>query len=118
MGCGGCASVCPSGAMTYAYPRVADLGMRIKTLLAVYRRAGGERACLLLHNTTDARQLVIKSGRHGQGLPARVIPFEVFHIASLGIDLLPGAIAYGAAQVVVLSAGSEAPQYLPSLKRQ
>ena len=118
MGCGGCASVCPSGAMTYAYPRVADLGMRIKTLLAVYRRAGGERACLLLHNTTDARQLVIKAGRHGIGLPARVIPFEVFHIASLGVDVLLGAIAYGAAQVVILSAGSDAPEYLASLKRQ
>src|SRR5688572_14153920 len=26
MGCGGCATVCPSGAMTYAYPRVADMG--------------------------------------------------------------------------------------------
>jgi Fe-S-cluster-containing hydrogenase component 2 len=47
MGCGGCATVCPSGAMTYAYPRVADLGRRIKTVLQVYREAGGEGACLL-----------------------------------------------------------------------
>ena len=34
MGCGGCATVCPSGAMTYAYPRVPDIGARLKTLLA------------------------------------------------------------------------------------
>ena len=34
MGCGACATVCPSGAMTYAYPAVPDLGRRIRTLLA------------------------------------------------------------------------------------
>ena len=28
MGCGACATVCPSGAMTYAYPSVPDLGRR------------------------------------------------------------------------------------------
>ena len=28
-----------------------------------------------------------------------MIPFEVFHVASLGIDTLLGAIAYGARQV-------------------
>src|SRR5262245_10414855 len=49
MGCGGCATVCPSGAMTYAYPRVADIGTRVKTVLRVYREAGGEDACLLFH---------------------------------------------------------------------
>ncbi|HEX4858823.1 MAG TPA: 4Fe-4S binding protein, partial [Usitatibacteraceae bacterium] len=27
MGCGGCATVCPSGAMSYQYPRVADRGV-------------------------------------------------------------------------------------------
>jgi len=46
MGCGGCAGVCPSGAMTYAYPRMADLGSRVKTVLQVYRDAGANRrAC-------------------------------------------------------------------------
>src|SRR5204862_2667782 len=34
MGCGGCATVCPSGAMTYAYPRVPDFGARLKRLLS------------------------------------------------------------------------------------
>ena len=28
--------------MTYAYPTVPDLGMRLKTLLATYRDAGGK----------------------------------------------------------------------------
>jgi ferredoxin len=118
MGCGACASVCPSGAMSYAYPRMADLGLRIKTLLATYRKAGGEDACLLFHNATEGRELVARLGRRGKGLPARTIPLEAFHVASLGVDTLLGAVAYGAAQVVILSSGSEAPEYLVSLKRQ
>ena len=36
MGCGACTTVCPSGALTYAYPRVPDLGARLRTLLATY----------------------------------------------------------------------------------
>ena len=118
MGCGACASVCPSGAMTYAYPRVADFGARLKTLLATYSKAGGSEACVLFHSATDGRDLVERLGRRGKGLPARVIPLEAFHIASLGIDTLLGAIAYGAAQVAVVSTGAEAPEYLLSLKRE
>jgi len=115
MGCGGCATVCPSGAMGYAYPRVADSGLRAKTLLATYRRAGGERACLLFHNATDGRDLLMRSGRHaggsgattgaggGKGLPARVLPLETFSTASIGMESLLGAFAQGANQVVVLT---------------
>ena len=33
MGCGGCATVCPSGALTYGYQRLGDRGLQIKTLL-------------------------------------------------------------------------------------
>ena len=35
--------------MTYAYPRVPDVGMRLKTLLSTYRSAGGKDACVLFH---------------------------------------------------------------------
>ena len=118
MGCGACASVCPSGAMTYAYPRVADSGARLKTLLGTYTKAGGKQACVLFHNGNEGRDLIMQLGRRGKGLPARVIPFEAFHIASLGIDTLLGAIAYGAVRVVIVSAGSEAPGYLAALRRE
>lgn len=118
MGCGACASVCPSGAMTYAYPRVADAGLRIKTLLKTYREAGGAGACLLFHNTTDGRELVARLGQRGKGLPAHVIPVEVFHAASLGLDLMLGSIALGAAQFAILCAGSESSDYRSALRQQ
>ncbi|MGZ5094972.1 MAG: 4Fe-4S dicluster domain-containing protein [Burkholderiales bacterium] len=118
MGCGGCASVCPSGAMTYAYPRVADVGTRIRAALSAYRKAGGADACLLFHNSTDGRELILRLGRRGRGLPAHVIPLEVMHVATLGPDMLLGALALGAGQVSILSAASEAPEYRKALGRE
>lgn len=118
MGCGACASVCPSGAMSFQFPRVADRGAQLKALLAAYREAGGRDACILFHNGTDGRDLLARSAESGRGLPARVIALESWHVASAGIDLLLGAIALGASQVVVLAAGSEAPEYSRSLQEQ
>src|SRR5437879_6565540 len=118
MGCGGCATVCPSGAMTYAYPRVPDLGARLKRLLSVYAQAGGKDACLLLHSAGESRALIAKLARRGQGLPARVIPLEVHHPASVGIDVLLAALAYGASQVVVLAGMKEAAEYGAAVKTQ
>lgn len=117
-GCGGCATVCPSGAMSYAYPRVPELGMRLKTLLATYRQAGGKDACILIHDATDGRAAVLSNGRKAKGLPARVIPFEVFHVASIGMDVLLGVMAYGASQIRVLISEKTAESYVAALKRQ
>jgi ferredoxin len=118
MGCGGCASVCPSGAMSYAYPRMSDMSVRFKALLRAYRAAGGKDACLLLHDSGEGRNLVAKLGRRGKGLPARVIPLEVFHIAALGADLMLGGLALGAAQVCILATGAEAPGYRDALHHE
>jgi ferredoxin len=104
--------------MTYAYPRMSDMGVRIKAVLQTYREAGGEGACLLFHNTSDGRELVARLARRGKGLPAHVIPLEVFHVASLGLDLMLGSIALGATRFAVLSAGSEPSGYHDALERQ
>ncbi len=123
MGCGGCATVCPSGAMTHVYPRVPDLGRRLKTLLGTYRGAGGKDACVLFHNAGTSRDLIARLGRRAQpgkrgGLPARVIPLEVHSVAALGMDTLLGALAYGASQVVLLASEQEADEYGPAVEKQ
>jgi ferredoxin len=117
MGCGACATVCPSGALTYAYPSVPDVGRRVRTLLSTYRAAGGRDPCLLFHDAAG-RDLILRLGRRGKGLPARVIPVELHHIASAGIDVWLGSLAYGATEVAVLATGSEAPQYAEALARE
>jgi ferredoxin len=118
MGCGGCATVCPSGAMTYAWPRVADMGTRIKAMLKAYAAAGGKNPRLLFHNGSDGRELITRLARSGQGLPANLIPVEILHVAAVGLDLMLGSVALGAAQVAVLVAGSEADEYAEALGRQ
>jgi ferredoxin len=117
-GCGGCATVCPSGAMSYAYPRVPELGARVKAMLATYREAGGKDACLLFHDATEGRKAVMQLGRRGKGLPARVIPVECFHTASIGMDLMLGALAWGASQVCVLTTARTADTYAAALDKQ
>jgi len=57
------------------------------------------------------------TGTTRQRLPSRVIPLEVHHIAALGLDLMLGSMALGAAQFVILAAGSEAPEYRAALAR-
>lgn len=121
-GCGGCATVCPSGAMRYEYPRAPDLGARMKTLLATYAKAGGKDACLLIHDGDDGAVLVATVGRHavraGKGLPARVIPVGVHHVASVGMDTLLGCIALGASQVMVVTGSCRADAYLEAIRAQ
>jgi ferredoxin len=117
-GCGGCATVCPSGAMTYTYPKVPDMGARLKTALATYREAGGKDACIVFHDAAEGRSSLLAYARKGKGLPGRVIPLECFHVASIGMDLMLGAMAYGASQVVVISTEKTADAYVAALKRQ
>lgn len=118
MGCGACATVCPSGAMSYQYPRVEDRGAQVKQAMAAYRAAGGADACIVFHNAADGRALLAQAALAGHGLPARALPIEAWHVASIGLDLLLPAIAFGASQVVVLSAGSEDGEYLEALRHQ
>jgi ferredoxin len=117
MGCGACATVCPSGAMSYAYPSVSDLGRRLRLLLSTYAKAGGRDAALLLH-AADGREAIARLARRGRGLPARVIPLEVHHVVSIGLDVWLAALAHGASQVAVMLSGAEAPQYRAALSRQ
>jgi ferredoxin len=118
MGCGACSTVCPSGAMSYQFPRVADRGAQMKQLLAAYRAAGGADACIVFHNGGDGRELLRASAASGHGLPARALPLETWHVSAIGLDLLLPAVAYGASQVVVLSAGSEDREYVAALREQ
>ena len=118
MGCGACASVCPSGAMSYVFPRLPDRGVQLKAMLAAYRESGGADPCLLLHNGTDGHAALEAFAVGGAGLPDNVIPLEAWHVASTGIDLLLGAFALGANRVAVLAAGSEAPEYREALREQ
>jgi ferredoxin len=120
MGCGACATVCPSGAMSYQYPRVADRGAQFRAMLAAYRAVPGANLAaptLLFHNAGDGRSALLALGA-GRGLPAQLLPIETWHVAAIGLDLLLGAFVYGAAGVALLAAGSETPEYAEAVRHE
>jgi len=123
VGCGACTTACPSGALSYAYPRAAEQGQKIRTLLSTYQSAGGRDAALLLHSQGQGERLLNELGRGAQlrvmrGVPARVMPMALWHTASLGLEVWLSAVAYGARQVMVLLSDEEAPQYKTALAEQ
>ena len=127
VGCGACSTVCPSGAMSFAYPQAADQGRRIHTLLQTYAHAGGRQAALLVHSEGAGRQMLDALGRacrgpsgvtRIRGIPARVLPMAVWHTASIGLDLWLTALAQGASQVWILLTDEEAPEYREALQQQ
>lgn len=128
VGCGTCSTVCPTGAMGFAYPRAGDQGVKFKTLLSTYQRSGGKDAALLLHSQGAGARLLGDLGRAAQlekgqkdgthGVPARVLPVALWHTSSTGLELWLSAVAYGASNVWVLLTDEEAPQYAEALRGQ
>ena len=124
VGCGACTTVCPSGAISYATPRADEQGKRIRTLLTAYQRAGGKDAAPLIHSQGAGTRLIGELGRLARtdktvhGVPARVLPLDVWHTASTGIELWLSAIAFGASQVWVLMTDEEAPEYRAAVAAQ
>jgi ferredoxin len=118
MGCGACATACPSGAMSYQFPRVPDRGQQLKRMLAAYKAAGGADACIVFHDVSAGRALLREASVSGAGLPARALPLEAYNVAALGLDVMLPALALGAAQVVVIAGPDEDAEYLAALRFQ
>ena len=102
-GAGSCATACPTGAISYGYPRLSDTLQRLRLLLQAYRDAGGADAVLLFHDAAAGRDAVLQLAAR---LPERVIPVEVEELGSVGMDTWLAALAYGAAGVVLLATPS------------
>ncbi|WP_255569368.1 4Fe-4S dicluster domain-containing protein [Neoroseomonas alba] len=104
-GCGACAAVCPTGAATYTLPPPAALARRLRRLLLAYREAGGDAPVVLFHDEAQGEPLLDALARHGDGLPARVLPLRVNEPTALDLSLIAGAFAWGASAIRVLLPG-------------
>jgi ferredoxin len=94
-GGGACATVCPSGAIQYVYPRLADSGNALRKMLQSFREQGGSQAIVVFHTE-------IEDPRDLWQTETSVLPVKVEELASVGVDLCLSALAYGASQVVLL----------------
>jgi len=93
-GGGVCASVCPSGAIDYAYPLPGDLGKGVRAMLRSYIGASGSDPLVLFHGreSTLPDQL--------EALP-NLLPVAVEEVASVGVDTWLSALAWGASGVLL-----------------
>lgn len=128
MGCGACATACPSGAMTYVNPNVPYQANKIKTIVDTFAKTTNEKLSptILLHSGPEGGDQWLEAvGRMARvqpkqfaGLPAHVVPLSLHHIASTGLDLWLGMLTHGVAEIALLATGEESPQYIEMLKGQ
>jgi ferredoxin len=95
-GCGQCAAACPTGAAAYALPPSDALLRRLRALLGAYREAGGRQAVVLFHDAEHGGAMIDALARHGDGLPANVLPVEVNEVTQVGLESVAASFAYGA----------------------
>jgi ferredoxin len=104
-GCGQCAAVCPTGAAAYALPPADSLLRKLRALLTTYAQAGGARPIVLLHDEPHGTPLIEALARHGDGLPANVLPMSVNEVTQVGLEAVAAAFAYGASALRFLIRG-------------
>jgi ferredoxin len=114
-GGGACATVCPSGAMTYAYPRAGDLLGALRALLGDFNSAGGSSPCLLLHDAASSAAL---EHHLVARMPERVLPIEIEEIGSVGMEAWFACLSYGADAIVLLTSDRTPPQVVEALHEQ
>ena len=114
-GGGACATVCPSGAMTYAYPTAGGLLSAVRSLLSNFQAAGGSSAAVLFHDATATTAL--EEDLVGQ-MPECLLPVEIEEIGSVGMETWLACLAYGASAVVVLTTDRTPPQVVEAIQDQ
>ena len=101
-GCGGCASVCPTGAILYDDPPFEFLVQRLKTLIGTYKTEVAESPRVLFIDRSFGRGLISEAARFSKGLPADVIPYEVDNVELIGHAELLAALGAGASEALIL----------------
>jgi ferredoxin len=114
-GGGICATACPTGAITYAYPRAADLLAGIRGMLRTYRDQGGRHPVVLFHDASGARLLAEELS---EAMPEQVLPVAVEEIGSIGFDAWFVTLAYGADRVLLLTTDGTPAQVIEAAQQQ
>ncbi len=109
-GGGICASVCPTGAMRYAYPDPGDTAERLRVMLKAYTEAGGSEPLVTFVAEEDAAALPAAA-------PNQLL-MVVEELASVGHEIWLAALAWGAYRVLLVDGGSVPPKARSALERQ
>ncbi len=102
-GAGGCASLCPTGAIRYDHPAPAIMQARLERLLAAYAEAGGRTPRLLLHDAAAGAGWI---EANLETLDGAWLPLQLEEIGAAGLDLWLQALARGAGEVLLLASAA------------
>lgn len=97
-GMGSCASACPTGALSYAYPNRADQLNRLRRTIAHFREHAKLAPTLLFYGGDDGPQEITACLSQA---PESVIPWRLEELGSVGPELWLSAIAYGARAIIL-----------------
>lgn len=97
-GCGSCATVCPTGAISYAWPAPERLLDAVRGLLRRYREAGGCNPVVLFHDGEGGAAAV---RAWSAAMPEAILPVEVEDTGGIGPDTWLATLAYGAGRVLL-----------------
>lgn len=106
-GCGSCATVCPSGAMTYAYPKPDNAIERSRSMLA-----DGKQQALLLYS--EDQQELVDSADTLQG----ILPLLVEEVSAFGIDYWATMLCSGVHSILLLVDDGMLDQSLQAINTQ
>ncbi|MCU7818364.1 MAG: 4Fe-4S binding protein [gamma proteobacterium symbiont of Lucinoma myriamae] len=110
-GGGVCATVCPSGALRYAYPQAKDLLKKIRIMLRTYVQEGGQDPILafMAEDDGNAHQLPEQNN---------ILSVSIEELASVGLETWLTALAYGARTVLLVDNGAMPEKVAEELHRQ
>ena len=109
-GGGVCATVCPSGAMKYAYPYARDTQEHLRLLLQNYRENGGADPVVVLFAAAD--------GELADFSVDRFLPVMLEELASAGLETWLSALAYGARRLLLVDGGGAPAETMAALESQ
>jgi ferredoxin len=97
-GCGTCAAVCPEGAVRYAYPP-ADISLeRLRVTLNAWLATGASPPKLIIFVSSDPTF----NKEAAPTISPDCLPYSVPALAACGIEMWFAALAWGAAQIVLV----------------
>ncbi|MEJ2177455.1 MAG: 4Fe-4S binding protein [Gammaproteobacteria bacterium] len=114
-GGGSCTSSCPSGAISYLYPKAEEQIELMRQIVRDLRAATGDLgiSVLIYDNEHGAENLQKRQSE----LPEHIVPFAVEEIGAAGLDLLASSLAYGVRNLFIYAPASLPDQVRSSLSR-
>ncbi|WP_424009654.1 4Fe-4S binding protein [Marinobacter sp.] len=102
-GCGSCAAVCPTSAVTMNETPFEALTQVMDVMARVYREHAGEAPRLVFHTLAAGGDAIARLARYGDGLADDLVPLGLEHVDRIGHAEIMAAFGAGYAEVLILA---------------